>query len=452
MAGRRRRLCRVTALLSRDDGWPKQVKRAGSSLLLFTVLFTSGATHLALRAEQTPPSNSSFEELPELKASEILRADMLKGPYHSVRESVPTASGSNQFVIDSEFGVFDADGNEMLFRRVKELYAIAQLKDVSRTEQFTNALVKAAKSPLVAAQKIIKDPGEALSNVPKGVVKFFGKAKTSIKNVGKKKDKGEKDAEGSKAEQAIGLSKARREIAISMGIDPYTSNTVLQKELDEVAWASWAGGFAFSAVTFPISGPAGMALTATSVTSSAERLLKEKTPGDLKAINRKGLLGMGANGKSADRILSNRAFSPTHATTFVLNLQSLQQVENRGAFIQAAAEKSENESDALFCLQTARLMSQLHTTDTPLARIGMIGDFPVCIAKDGKVVVALQWDYAAWTAQAASVISEIQKVETETGHHGARIVLSGDGSIRFKQELESRGMILQERASPGPLK
>src|SRR3954471_20630955 len=94
------------------------------------------------------PADSSFEELPELKAGEILKPDMLKGPYHSVREPVPTASGSNQFVIDSEFGVFDADGNEMLMRRVKEIYAIAQLKDVSRTEQFTNALVKAAKSPL----------------------------------------------------------------------------------------------------------------------------------------------------------------------------------------------------------------------------------------------------------------------------------------------------------------
>ena len=44
----------------------------------------------------------------------------------------------NQFVIDSDFGVFDADGNEMLIRRVKEVYAIAQLKDVSRTDQLSN--------------------------------------------------------------------------------------------------------------------------------------------------------------------------------------------------------------------------------------------------------------------------------------------------------------------------
>lgn len=39
---------------------------------------------------------------------------------------------------------------------------------------------------------------------------------------------------------------------------------------------------------------------------------------------------------------------------------------------------------------------------TPIARIVMLGDFPICVAKDGTIIVALQWDYAAWTAGAAS--------------------------------------------------
>lgn len=35
----------------------------------------------------------------------------------------------NQFTIDSEFGVFQADGSEMLLQRVKEIYTIAKLKE-----------------------------------------------------------------------------------------------------------------------------------------------------------------------------------------------------------------------------------------------------------------------------------------------------------------------------------
>jgi hypothetical protein len=87
-----------------------------------------------------------FEELPELKASEILKPELLKGPHYTVRDPVPTASGMNQFTIDSDFGVFEADGNEILLQRLKEIDAIARLQDVSRTDEFKKSLVAAAKS------------------------------------------------------------------------------------------------------------------------------------------------------------------------------------------------------------------------------------------------------------------------------------------------------------------
>ena len=57
-----------------------------------------------------------FEELPELKASEIIKPELLKGPHFVVRDPVPTGAGMNQFTIDSDFGVFEADGNEMLYQ------------------------------------------------------------------------------------------------------------------------------------------------------------------------------------------------------------------------------------------------------------------------------------------------------------------------------------------------
>src|SRR5262245_53008246 len=62
-----------------------------------------------------------FEELPELQASDILKPEFLKGPHFVVREPVPTSAGMNQFTIDSNFGVFEADGNERLLQRLKEI-------------------------------------------------------------------------------------------------------------------------------------------------------------------------------------------------------------------------------------------------------------------------------------------------------------------------------------------
>src|SRR5262245_34051841 len=331
-----------------------------------------------------------FEELPELQASDILKPEFLKGPHFVVREPVPTSAGMNQFTIDSDFGVFEADGNEMLLQRLKEIEAIARLGEVSRTDQFKKSLMDAAKSPLNSAKNIAKDPAQAIANVPKGLMKFLGRAKETVGNVGK--GGGGDIGDGNRMKDAIGYSDKKRKIALEMGIDPYTTNTVLQKQLDDLAWASWAGGFSFSVVTLPISGAAGAALTVTNVNSTVEDLLHEKSPFELEQINRATFRAMGASANDVERILHGGAFTPTQATAFAVHLKALKGVANRGAFVKAAAEKSTTEADALFCVYTAALMDQINQK-TPIARIVMLRDFPICVAKDGTIIVALQWDY-----------------------------------------------------------
>src|SRR5436190_9849394 len=421
--------------------------------ILFLAMWLSVA--LPCLAAQTEPfevrrAEAAFEELPVLNASEILRPEFLAGPHHKVREPVPTYFGTNQFTIDSDFGVFDANGNEMLVRRINEINAIAQLTDVSRTDEYKNALVAAAKSPVAAAKNMVNDPVNTIANVPKGIMKFMSRAGESVKNIGKKSESNA--AEGSKMQQLIGFSDAKRKVAIKLGVDPYSTNTVLQHELDGIAWASFAGGATFSLATLPIGGGAGAALTVTDITSSFDEMLREKSPTDLKIINQKTLLGLGAGAKETERFLNNSAFSPSQQTAFVLNLRSLNGVANRGAFVRTAGETSSDESDAIFCVQTAALMSKIHK-DEPLARLAMIGDFPICVAKDGTIIVALQWDYAAWTSGAAGFTNEVQKLAGRSGQSAhVSVGLSGEVSPRLREELEKRGMTVQDRLVPGPLK
>jgi hypothetical protein len=161
---------------------------------------------------------------------------------------------------------------------------------------------------------------------------------------------------------------------------------------------------------------------------------------------------MGATEKATERFLNNNAFSPSEQTAFVLNLKSLNGVANRGAFVRTAGETSSDESDAIFCVQTAALMSKIHK-DKPLARLAMIGDFPICIAKDGTIIVAFQWDYAAWTSGAAAFTSDVQKLAAQSGENRSVFVaLSGQVSPRLRQELETRGCTVHDRLVPGPLR
>jgi hypothetical protein len=186
------------------------------------------------------------------------------------------------------------------------------------------------------------------------------------------------------------------------------------------------------------------------VSDSLNDVLREKSPADLKNLNRKYLTGMGASEREVEQLLGNAAFSPTAQTAFVLNLRALDGVANRRAFIKLAGETSSSEPDAVFCVQTAALMSKIHKEDMPLARITTIGDFPICIGENGTVIIALQWDYAAWTALAARFA---EKIQTENKPASSYFVaISGVVSPRLYQELEARHFRVQDRLSPGPLK
>jgi hypothetical protein len=249
----------------------------------------------------------------------------------------------------------------------------------------------------------------------------------------------------------IGFNDTKRKVAISLGVDPYSSNAVLQRELEGIAWASFAGNATFSLGTLPIGGGAGIALTVTGTQGKLEDVLREKSPAELKTMNRKALLAMGATGQEADRFLENDAFSPTAQTAFVLNLKSLDGVQNRGAFIRLAGATSTSEADAIFYVQTAALMSKLHNGEMPLSKIALIGEFPICIAKDGMVIVALQWDYAAWTPLAERFADSVQASQNAP-NSSYLVALSGVVSPRLRQELESHHFRVEDRLAPGPLK
>jgi hypothetical protein len=241
-------------------------------------------------------------------------------------------------------------------------------------------------------------------------------------------------------------------LTAATGLFAAATSAFLYSSVRETSFGCAIALISFSLATLPIGGGAGAALTVTDVTSSFDDMLREKSPTDLKIINRKTLLALGAGAKETERFLDNTAFSPSAQTAFVLNLKSLSGVANRGAFVRTAGETSSDESDAIFCVQTAALMSKIQK-EKPLARLAMIGDFPICAAKDGTIIVAFQWDYAAWTSGAAGFTSDVQKLAAESGKNRTVFVaLSGQVSPRLRQELEARGFTVHDRLAPGPLK
>src|SRR3954451_16237234 len=61
-------------------------------ILVLTVGAALAAFGQAPEPSQPARVDSTFQELPDLRAIDILKPEMLKGPSHSAREPVPTSS------------------------------------------------------------------------------------------------------------------------------------------------------------------------------------------------------------------------------------------------------------------------------------------------------------------------------------------------------------------------
>lgn len=407
---------------------------------IIALLFISAAVLFGQELHESPPT---------LKATDILKEDILSGPNHRVLENVTTLQGRNHYTIETPWGYFSAEGDRMLMARIAEARAIGELEKVSRTKEYTEGLKEAAKTPLHAVRGLINDPKESIKGTAKGLWKFAGRAGESIKDVAKGRERGQ--GEDNATKQLLGLSKNKRMMAIQLGADPYSSNAVFQEHLENVAWTSTAGAMTFKLATLPIGGGAGIALSATSASEQFQQSLRDLAPSDLRVANSKKLIAMGVSPKVAERFLANPAFSPTTQTAFVTALRTLDGVKNRSAFVALAAETATHEEDALFCSGTAQLLATIHAGKDKIASIATLGGFPVAIAADGRLVVALQWDTAFWSFAAEQFIERASNAKL--GQTGPVVIaITGNVTPRMKAELEKRKLGLLVKALDGPQK
>jgi hypothetical protein len=398
---------------------------------------------------QSDSAPTNIEEPPTLSAKEILKPDFLAGDGFTVQDEVPTSTGRNRYLITSEYGEFEADGNIMLERRIREVAAIRKLKEVSRTDGYKKALKAAAASPLVVAKDVVTRPVSTITGIPKGLFKFANRLGQGVKE--KTDGRQRSQYEDSNAASLVGFSKAKRTVAIQLGVDPYSSNETLQRELNGLAWATFAGKMTFSLATAPIGGAAGMALTGAGITNAFNKALLDQAPTELRLRNLKVLLAMGCDRAVADRFINSTAFSPSVQTAIVMDLETLDGVANRAAFVDLAGSEATDEGDALFFLGTSRVLAELHAKK-PLARLQQVGRIPVAVRKDGRAIVAIQWDYAAWTDNAANFVGLFKASDFGKKPSGLTIGISGDASPLAQQRVKEANIELATRIVPGPLR
>jgi hypothetical protein len=95
-------------------------------------------------------------------------------------------------------------------------------------------------------------------------------------------------------------------------------------------------------------------------------------------------------------------------------------------------------------------------TNTQLGRVVRITSFqrlPCCVTKANTFVVAIQYDYVAWTEQVAKAAEKVLNLKHRNeSYAGFALFTSGDLSPRAGDELTQRGFKIYDRQLPGRLR
>ena len=182
------------------------------------------------------------EAPPRFTASGLLTLEVAKGPHYRVDEDFPrsvifTSSVSRPISVRSRLSA--AAFLRFAFRNS----ALAAWQDVSKTEVFLSAAGKSVVKIGQGAAAVVTDPAGTVKGVGAGIKRFgvnLGRrTERAVSSSGDTTDTG--NAGSAAANSVLGVSAAVRRWAQKVGADPYTTNTVLQKALADVAKVDAAG-------------------------------------------------------------------------------------------------------------------------------------------------------------------------------------------------------------------
>jgi hypothetical protein len=348
-----------------------------------------------------PAEPPAFETPPALEASEILPAELLKGPDFSVAPKVHNDGFMNRFMLRTTWGNLQVVSTPLLRKRVHETRALRKIDELSKSKEFAQGVGEAGKGALRGARNLVTDPVDTVSSAASGVGKLFGMAKSGVSG-----DDQQSKTEDARWKQAAGYSQTKRDYAAEMGIDVYSRNPLLQKALDDLAWAGWAGGVTGGLAMMAIPGGAGIAVSVSKNTDLFNRIDVTRPPSEVRKANRAKLTAMGIPAAAVDRFIDDSKFSPTEQSIITVSLEDMKGTEGRGAFL-AFATAAPDQDVAHFALLQARMYAQYHRKHEPLARFQRIGARLVARTADGSVVAIHPTDYLFWTEALAGIVGNV---------------------------------------------
>jgi hypothetical protein len=394
-------------------------------------------------------SAGQFEQPPIINATQILPESALSGPGFHVEQQVPTNGAMGQYTIVADASVFQNDAGtyrveslDLLKIRLTEIPAIAYLENVSKTGVFANALAQSAERPVADAANMVIHPMDTVTGLPSGIGSLFGRVSLGAEKIASTASNsfGSGAAAGQTANAtmtALGYDQVRRDLARKLHVDPYSSDPILTKKLNSVAWVMFSARLTVDAAMMAV--PASIVISGVEFTND---LVYQKPKGDLIIFVQKKLQNMGLSQEQIASFISNSAIPLSLQVSVVEDLEALGDIPGRRA-VAVALGNMMTEYQARFLATSIRMLNQWGQQKSPITGIQVPG---VLVARDqnGTVIVPAPVDYLSWTPRIAGFAT----ARTLLGLQHRVLWIPAKMTPLARQQLQANGWSVHESAQP----
>jgi hypothetical protein len=311
----------------------------------------------------------------------------MRGANYTVRPIARSDGLMRIFEVETSYGQFQFDGFDFTMMRLRELDAIAALEKMSRSEAWAKSFGRAVVAPVKLGVDFVVNPVDAFGRSMSGISNMFDRANATLS--------GQRTNRDSLADSLLGVSDAQRQLAIELGVDPYTDFPPLAQQLRQVAGAMAGGQLTVRAGLVAVTGGVGIGISAASNVEQAKDTLRDKTAAQVIAEVKATLLSLGVPEDITSQVLENRNYTPADLLIMSRALAQLG-AQNTVAFVAVAADAS-SRAGAYFNRRRAELLAARGAELGGLAAFVTVVGHAVNVTRSGQVVAAFPFDELAWT-------------------------------------------------------
>jgi len=415
----------------------------------------SSPPQVVVQAPSQASVTGSYEQPPIINVSELIPSNSLSGPGFVVQQQVPTNGAMGAYTIVADASVFHEDAGtyqveslDMLKIRLSEIPAIAQLDDASRTEIFAQALAKSAERPVTDAAHMVEHPMDTITGLPSGVGQFFGRVglganelyatATNTSETGGARAEQTAEESGAITVTALGYDQIRRSLARKLHVDPYTSNPILKKKLNQVAWVMFSARLTVDTV-MTVAVPGSILISGTEFT---EDLVYQTPKGDLILMVEKKLKKFGLSQTEIADFTHNPAIPLSLQVSAVHDLDKLGSVRGRKG-VAIALSNVLTEYQARFLVTSIRMLVLWNQQRSHIVRVEMRG---VLVARDqnGTTILPAPIDCLSWTERIAGFATDPALI----ARHNRVLWIPAKLTPLANQQLAANGWTVQTGNQP----